>query len=309
MHEGHRARIRARLDSDTLADHELLEILLFSAMPRRNTNELAHRLLEKYGSLYNVFQASYESLCAVDGVGKSIASFIRTLGEVYQRFAEKDKYLKKYVGKYEADAFLRYAQERYQGVRYEVAEVYLFDKKKEVMKSRFFTTQDFYEVRFENTELFRFLCAPGVKGAVLVHNHPLGQPRRSDADDKMTAKMHLLCNMQNFMLYDHVICAPCGAYSYYLSGELRRMSYKYAPSVMFPGEGEERLKDDFFVPLEGSGEGAIAQGEPTAPVEKLAFSETEYDEAYAFEEEYDRDFNEEYDYAAYKEEYESLEDE
>ena len=72
IHEGHRARMRTKLMESgerVFADHELLEVLLYYAIPRRDTNELAHRLLEQFGSLQGVLSASAQELACVKGVG------------------------------------------------------------------------------------------------------------------------------------------------------------------------------------------------------------------------------------------------
>ena len=76
LHDGHRARKKEqfrRQGLDGFADHEVLELLLYYAIPRKDTNELAHRLLQKFGSLQNVFSAPLEELAKVDGVGESAA--------------------------------------------------------------------------------------------------------------------------------------------------------------------------------------------------------------------------------------------
>ena len=79
LHDGHRARKKEqfrRQGLDGFADHEVLELLLYYAIPRKDTNELAHRLLQKFGSLQNVFSAPLEELAKVDGVGESAALFL-----------------------------------------------------------------------------------------------------------------------------------------------------------------------------------------------------------------------------------------
>ena len=70
MHEGHRKRMYEKLkNGDGLYDHEILEILLFNAIPRKNTNPVAHELIKTFGSLSGVFAAEPERLMTVDGVG------------------------------------------------------------------------------------------------------------------------------------------------------------------------------------------------------------------------------------------------
>ena len=72
VHDGHRARMKKKLlenGEQSFADHELLEVLLYYAIPRRDTNELAHRLMEQFGSLQGVLSASPQELACVQGMG------------------------------------------------------------------------------------------------------------------------------------------------------------------------------------------------------------------------------------------------
>ena len=88
IHDGHRARKKAQFRQhglDGFADHEVLELLLYYAIPRKDTNEIAHRLLQKFGSLQNVFAAPAEELAKVDGVGESAALFLTLLPQVQKR--------------------------------------------------------------------------------------------------------------------------------------------------------------------------------------------------------------------------------
>ena len=80
LHIGHRERLRQRLmtyGADALCEHELLELMLFYALPRINTNELAHALINEFGTLNNILNTSVDELTKVKGVGKSAAEFIR----------------------------------------------------------------------------------------------------------------------------------------------------------------------------------------------------------------------------------------
>ena len=80
LHDGHRQRMRQQFLShgpQSMADHELLELALFYAIPRRDTNETAHRLLEQFGSLDRVLTAPEQELEQVEGVGQNAAVLLR----------------------------------------------------------------------------------------------------------------------------------------------------------------------------------------------------------------------------------------
>ena len=84
VHTGHRARMRERFlrdGAETLDTHELLEMLLYHAIAQKDTNPLAHALLDRFGSLEGVFGATKEELCTVSGVGEKIAAFLLENGK------------------------------------------------------------------------------------------------------------------------------------------------------------------------------------------------------------------------------------
>lgn len=85
LHAGHRSRMRRRFLRDGLssfADHEVLELLLFYVVPRQDVNPMAHALLDKFGSLPGVLDASIEDLCTIHGVGPKIAQFLTLIPDI-----------------------------------------------------------------------------------------------------------------------------------------------------------------------------------------------------------------------------------
>ena len=87
-HSGHRQRLRDRYEQSgagAFADHELLELLLTYAIPRRDVNEIAHALLERFGSLEGVLSAELSALTSVPGIGESTAMFLRLQHDVQRR--------------------------------------------------------------------------------------------------------------------------------------------------------------------------------------------------------------------------------
>ena len=82
MHSGHRERVKQKFEvcgDAAFSDHELLEQLLFYSIPRQNTNDIAHRLIERFGSLKGVTEARLEELMNVEGVGRNTAVLIKTV--------------------------------------------------------------------------------------------------------------------------------------------------------------------------------------------------------------------------------------
>mgnify|MGYP001625337266 FL=1 len=227
MHEGHRKRMLERLEKaeGSLAEHELLEILLFNAIPRKNTNELAHALLSAFGSLPAVFRADMSALKAVPGVGESTAAYLRIIGGILTRADSRAPAL---PDAFSFAAFRPYLLERFRGAAEEYVELYSLDRHDSVKGVRRFTSERTYAASVDPKEIARFLVDAKPFAMVAVHNHVEGTPTPSAEDDDFTAKLEIMCSMHNVALRDHIICSPEGAYSYFLSGKLNELSARYS---------------------------------------------------------------------------------
>ena len=227
MHEGHRQRMLERLESaeGSLQEHELLEILLFNAIPRKNTNELAHRLLSAFGSLRAVLGAEMAELKAVPGVGESTAAYLRIIGIFYARAQLKEPEL---PSAFSFAAFRPFLIERFEGAREEYVELYSLDGKDCVKNVRRFSSEKSFQASVDPKEISRFLVEAKPAAMVAVHNHITGPATPSREDDDFTAQLEILCSMHNVSLRDHIICSPEGVYSYFLSGKLNELSARYS---------------------------------------------------------------------------------
>ena len=83
LHEGHRQRMYEKLKKNAMEEHEWLEMLLFMSVPRRNTNDLSHRLIQRFGSVEEVLKASLEELQTVEGVGIQIAAHLKCIEHLH----------------------------------------------------------------------------------------------------------------------------------------------------------------------------------------------------------------------------------
>ena len=225
-HEGHRKRLLARVGKEELLEHELLEILLYNALPRRNTNDIAHRLLSAFGSLQEVLQAPLAKLQEVDGVGESVATYLVCLGCVLRRCTEKPQSEK--GRKYAPKDFVNYVNEKYKTEGIEVVDAYLLDEDSHIFLKERIQSGDAVHVEFDPTLLAKLLAEHTPSGLVMVHNHPYGAGTPSEKDDEMTKRCQMLCSTHNVVFCDHVIYAPEGVYSYYAQGRMLRISTEYS---------------------------------------------------------------------------------
>lgn len=219
MHEGHRGRMCGKLESEeTLYDHELLEILLYNAYPRLNTNPIAHALLERFVTLSEVFAADINELASVDGVGASTARYIKTVGLCYKRIscsAEGAVVLKVYGD------LVKFASIRLRGKSEEFLELYLTQKSGKVKRILSFTSEDINRVSVTAEKIVQAFAFAKPHGVVVAHNHLNGNAKPSQSDDVFTKQLQLICSMNGVDFVDHIIYAgQDNIYSYHSEGRL-----------------------------------------------------------------------------------------
>lgn len=225
-HDGHRDRLREKIDKDALQDHEYLELMLCIAVPRRNTNDIAHRLLAEFGSVTGVFSAEYAQLVKVKGVGNGVAGFIASLGKLINRHFSKETAL--YRGRFETERFISYLKTCYGEESREVMDAYFLDEQKVVIASKSFSRGVADRVEFDPKIFTQLLLEIKPAGVVLVHNHPKGSFLPSEADDKTTEKCQIECSFHNVILCDHFIVSKEGVYSYFKDNRLSEITKKFS---------------------------------------------------------------------------------
>ena len=234
MHEGHRQRMLQRLEREEgIQDHELLEILLFNAIPRKNTNPLAHELLTAFPSLGAIFCASYEELLNVEGVGPETAAYLRTIGILMGRIrgeGERPPVL------FSAGRFSDFLRGRFASLHEEVIEIFALDAQQRVRSSKRFSLSLSDRAAAEPEQINAFLAARRPTGLVIAHNHPSAPALPSAEDDRFTAQIQVICSMNNVRFYDHIIVGQDGTYSYFLVGRMEEIRRKFNLSAIV-GEG------------------------------------------------------------------------
>ncbi|MBQ8658712.1 MAG: hypothetical protein IJ506_06210 [Clostridia bacterium] len=220
-HEGHRQRMIQKLNKKALADHELLEVLLFFVLKRKDTNGIAHALLAEFGSLKNVFFATVEQLQLVDGIGKEAATMISCIGQIFESINHSNK--SRFPKKFENESFLSFVNREYADLEKEVLDAYLIRNDQTILLHHRFTSQSTSSVQVEMQDLAFLLGVNKPAGLVLVHNHPSGRAEPSKKDDETTFHCRQLCRMHNVILCDHFIYSPVAVFSYYRTGRLQSL--------------------------------------------------------------------------------------
>lgn len=233
MHEGHRKRLWEKLRSgDNLFEHELLEILLFNAYPRKNVNPVAHALLERFSSISEVINADVEELTQVEGVGENVALYLKCIGECMRLKNNCDSFaVIKNTGELK-----EFVSARMRGRADEVLEFYLMDKAGRVRRICTYTDNDPARVNIRPEEIVKMISIYRPHGVYMAHNHTDSPAVPSSADDDVTKKVQVICNLNNVRFYDHCIYAPDGIYSYFLTNRLDEIAEKYSVSNLFGKE-------------------------------------------------------------------------
>ena len=214
-HAGHRERLRVRFRQEGLggfAPHEVLELLLTYAIPRVDTNPIAHALIRRFGSLAAVLEASPEELRQVPGVGEAAASLICLMLPVFKMY-EQNKLLPKQQLNTYAD-LAAYCRTLYLGVGHEQFYLLCFDAQLKLLATCRMAEGTPGEVAVVPRMVLRELLRRDALGAVSSHNHPSGMPLPSQEDIELTREIDRALQSAGIRLYDHVLIAGNRDYSF-----------------------------------------------------------------------------------------------
>lgn len=208
VHDGHRDRLRqSYLEHGLMSMNDInaLELLLFYAIPRRDTNEIAHRLLDRFGSLDGVFSASAEELKEVDGIGENAAALLTLIPEIMKKSrVSKTREIRQIRSSDEAGAYLL---PYFLNERDEVVYLLCLDTKRAViccaeMSRGVVNSVDTGIRRIVEKALKARACS-----AIIAHNHPDGIALPSREDEVFTRALFNALETVGIRLEDHIIVA------------------------------------------------------------------------------------------------------
>lgn len=221
IHDGHRAKMRRRFESGGLehfADHEALELLLFYAIPRRDTNPIAHALMERYGSLTAVLNAPIEDLVKVDGIGENAAVLLRLVGQMELKARQADSESARPITS--AEAAGQYLLDRFCGAQHELAYQLCIDRKGKLLTCKRLTEGTDSYVEMDVRRIVENALLSSASGVIIAHNHPSGIALPSADDIAATQRVKDALSTIGVQLIDHIIVADGDFVSLTQSGYL-----------------------------------------------------------------------------------------
>ena len=208
VHDGHRARKKTQFREhglDAFADHEALELLLFYAVPRGDVNPLAHRLLERFGSLEAVFSAPPEELQKVEGVGEHAATLLMLILPLVRRvFMQSGG---DGVALRDAGQLGRYFCGVFFGARDELFYEACLDAKGKLLRCCKIADGGVNAVRIDMRRIVENALRCRASAVALAHNHPSGIALPSPDDNTTTLMAYDALRTVGVELIDHIIVA------------------------------------------------------------------------------------------------------
>ncbi len=221
LHAGHRERMFKKYSEngiDCFEDHEKLELLLFQVLPRVDTNEIAHMLINRFGSLIGVLNAKESELREIEGIGPSSALKIHYLSEFFHYLNKEKPQLIVLDSTDKAADFCRSIFSF--NTEEEMAALFL-DSKSTLIGRYNIKGYGSDSIRFDMKEFSRKVLESKCSGVVLAHSHIYTPLLPSDSDIITTRKIADMLKTLGIELIDHIIVNDWGEYSIRSSGDLK----------------------------------------------------------------------------------------
>ena len=224
VHDGHRDRLRERFlkeGLDSFEMHNVLELILFYAIPRKDTNELAHNLLERFGTFSAVLDAPVEELCKVPGISMGTAVLLKSYMPVARYYTACKGSGEMVLNTVEScgDYLLKY----FAGLTEERTVLLMMDGRCKFLSCATVAEGDICSVGLSSRKLMEAVIGAGATCVVMAHNHPSGVALPSDKDVDATIKVAQLLRTIGASLVDHIVVANDDYVSMAQSAEYREI--------------------------------------------------------------------------------------
>lgn len=227
LHEGHRKRLKQRLLDfpESLSDHGLLELLLFYSIPRRNTNDISHQVLDRFSDFKSLFSSENQSYLTVPGIGENSAVLLQIVASIIKRYQQQEKEVKPIFSFSRAPQLIK--QHFEDDLFDEKLFIFLLDSSGKLLYKMSFCDKSSTHVTLDTSQVSKAIATCNPRFAYVAHNHPSGNTEPTEEDDITTGKLNVLFALHGVTLVDHVIISKHDSYSYYLTRRLDTIRKNY----------------------------------------------------------------------------------
>ena len=207
LYYGHRERAQEKFletpNPESIPDYEFLELLLMKSIPRLDVKPLAKELLKNFGSLSNIFNATFNELSQFKHIKKSTYILFKLILEANKRLLKEN--LKQRPVLLERDSLLDYCCLCMGDTTQEKLFALYLDTKGHLIRSETLQTGTLDQVAIYPREILKQALLIGAKSLIIVHNHPTGDPRPSSEDYAVTVELYRVLKTIDIDLIDHLI--------------------------------------------------------------------------------------------------------
>ncbi len=205
LNDGHRERMRAKYQKVgfySFTDHELFEVLLYAVQKRQNTNGIGHKLIERFGSVRGIFEASKDELLEIAGVGEQSVMFFDLISELMRRYHSSEDKREKFTT---IESLGEFFVHKYIGIGVETVYVLLLDNSLGLIDFKMVHEGSINAASFELSKVYQYAFSRNAPYVVVAHNHPRGVLIPSDADKRTTQMLSEGLGILGITLIEHFI--------------------------------------------------------------------------------------------------------
>lgn len=204
IHIGHRERLKSQFLNNglkSMTDIQKLELLLFYAIPQKDTNPIAHSLLQSFGSLKNVFNANINELIKIEGIKENSAILFKLINDLINvcNLPNKNDFI---TGTTDAK---NYCSKLFVGSKVEEFYVICLSSNNKIINSKLICSGTTDEIPLQIRDVTEFAINSNCNRIIVAHNHPHGEARMSDSDNKFTYSLLCSCLLNSIDILDHIV--------------------------------------------------------------------------------------------------------
>ena len=207
LHKGHRQRLKSKALKNglkSLSKHEILELMLTYTIPQKDTNELAHKLINSFFGFSNVFEADYNELLKQNGVGKETALFLTLLPQLFEIY-KQDKQTTKQIKLKDLNSCLTYFRNNYEISSSEKLYIFCINNLYNLVDAIEINGNSDSLINVDPKTLISKILNSKATGIIMMHTHPHGDSSPSYQDVESTLSVMYVCKMFGINFYDHII--------------------------------------------------------------------------------------------------------